>query len=387
MRQLRLLLLAQNCLRNLRFMSTKVFLRTMSIYEVYDKCPVTCPPQTCFSIIAKFKCAPEPSICKPSCRCKPGYYRNEINECISADDCQKCHGKNQYLDHCINSYCDSQSCENVGKTRTKCFLPRIPCRKGCRCQKGYYKKNNTGDCITPQQCLDVMFLLSQLALYATGKAYHQLAKFLNIKDRKEIAVAIPNYLDDITQQQNVTFNLAEKVYGSINYPLSKSFKRDTKHIFKSKAQNLDFSEPDVAAETINTWVASKTNNLINDLISPNSLDEDTRLVLTNAIYFKGNWLIPFDPKRTTKKRFYVSEHQHTHVKMMNHVGYFQYAYIDSINSKNGVTDIFNTNSTGLSGILQYPEYLYVSTAIQKAKIIVNELGSEATAANEYDIHK
>ncbi|VVC96412.1 unnamed protein product [Leptidea sinapis] len=319
MRQLRLLLLAQNCLRNLRFMSTKVFLRTMSIYEVYDKCPVTCPPQTCFSIIAKFKCAPEPSICKPSCRCKPGYYRNEINECISADDC------------------------------------RSP--------------------------FSVMFLLSQLALYATGKAYHQLAKFLNIKDRKEIAVAIPNYLDDITQQQNVTFNLAEKVYGSINYPLSKSFKRDTKHIFKSKAQNLDFSEPDVAAETINTWVASKTNNLINDLISPNSLDEDTRLVLTNAIYFKGNWLIPFDPKRTTKKRFYVSEHQHTHVKMMNHVGYFQYAYIDSINSKNGVTDIFNTNSTGLSGILQYPEYLYVSTAIQKAKIIVNELGSEATAAN------
>ncbi|XP_050671433.1 antichymotrypsin-2-like [Leptidea sinapis] len=49
--------------------------------------------------------------------------------------------------------------------------------------------------------------------------------------------------------------------------------------------------------------------------------------------------------------------------------------------KNGVTDIFNTNSTGLSGILQYPEYLYVSTAIQKAKIIVNELGSEAAAAN------
>lgn len=48
--------------------------------------------------------------------------------------------------------------------------------------------------------------------------------------------------------------------------------------------------------------------------------------------------------------------------------------------QNGVTALFNSDSD-LSGILKYPEAIYVSSAIQKAKIIVNEAGSESAAAN------
>ncbi|CAH4020003.1 unnamed protein product [Pieris brassicae] len=297
----------------------------------------------------------------------------------------------------------------------------------------------------------LLFLLSQLALYAKGKTYDQLANILNLNKRNDIRSTIPQYLDEINSQRNVNFSLAERVFGSIDYPFSKAFKRDTKHTFHAQAKNLDFSEPKEAAKEINSWIASQTNDLIEDLVSPSALDENTRLVLTDAIYFKGDWRNPFNSKNTRPQTFHVTNRRKTSVKMMNQIGHFNYGHIkhiqakvvqmfyknenfsflsilpnkrhsvhsvadqlqeldlqyDVINNldsarvnlsipvinsesetdladvlkKNGVTALFNSSSSDLSGILKYPEPLFVSSAIQKAKIIVNEAGSEAAAAN------
>ncbi|CAF4776573.1 unnamed protein product [Pieris macdunnoughi] len=147
----------------------------------------------------------------------------------------------------------------------------------------------------------VLFLLSQLALYAKGKTYEQLANLLNLNRRNDIRSTIPQYLDEINSQRNVIFSLVERVFGSIDYPFSKSFKQDTKHTFQAQSRNLEFSEPEEAAKEINSCVSSQTNNLIKDLISPSALDESTRLVLTDAIYFKGSWKSPFKEKRTNPK--------------------------------------------------------------------------------------
>ncbi len=54
--------------------------------------------------------------------------------------------------------------------------------------------------------------------------------------------------------------------------------------------NLDFMEnPEGSRETINQWVEGKTRNRIRDLLPAGSIDSATALVITNAIYFKGNW--------------------------------------------------------------------------------------------------
>ncbi len=59
---------------------------------------------------------------------------------------------------------------------------------------------------------------------------------------------------------------------------------------------VDFGDEEGTRRKINSWVEEKTQNRIKDLISPGVLDSMTRLVLINAIYFKGEWATRFDPR-------------------------------------------------------------------------------------------
>jgi len=85
-----------------------------------------------------------------------------------------------------------------------------------------------------------------------------------------------------------------------------------------------------ARRTINAWVEAKTDNKIKDLIQPAHLNELTRLVLTNAIYFKGNWLYPFDPEYTRSAPFYISPKESVQAPMMVQKENFRYAEFKSV---------------------------------------------------------
>lgn len=58
---------------------------------------------------------------------------------------------------------------------------------------------------------------------------------------------------------------------------------------------------------INNWVSRKTENRINALLPPESISENTRLVLTNAIYFKANRYYPFSVSNTAEGLFYLRD--------------------------------------------------------------------------------
>jgi len=73
--------------------------------------------------------------------------------------------------------------------------------------------------------------------------------------------------------------------------------------FRAAVQGIDFSDPAQAALTINTWISAQTDGKIPNLIGPHDLSSATRMLLANAIYFKGSWQIPFDPQRTALGSF------------------------------------------------------------------------------------
>lgn len=62
-------------------------------------------------------------------------------------------------------------------------------------------------------------------------------------------------------------------------------------------------QTEAAREEINKWVASATNNLINSILPPGSVDRSTSLVVATAIYFKGMWRTPFDASLTKEGKF------------------------------------------------------------------------------------
>jgi serine protease inhibitor len=77
--------------------------------------------------------------------------------------------------------------------------------------------------------------------------------------------------------------------------------------YSAKLETVDFKiDAEGVRQIINTWVESKTNDRIKDLIPAGMLDAATRLVLTNAIYFKGDWAEKFDKERTQDDLFTVS---------------------------------------------------------------------------------
>ncbi|KAM7229785.1 hypothetical protein CapIbe_019901 [Capra ibex] len=99
-------------------------------------------------------------------------------------------------------------------------------------------------------------------------------------------------------------------------------------------EELDFvSATEESRKRINTWVAEKTEGKIKDLLSANSVNALTRLVLVNAIYFKGNWEKQFPKENTRERPFKVSENVEKPVQMMFKKSTFKMTYIEEISTQ------------------------------------------------------
>jgi serpin B len=94
-------------------------------------------------------------------------------------------------------------------------------------------------------------------------------------------------------------HVANAMWGQIGDAFSPSYVNRLRVSFGADLVRLDFSNPQGAAATINQWVSNRTNGLITDLIDPAALGPATRLILTNAIYFKGTWVQAFDANHTS----------------------------------------------------------------------------------------
>ncbi len=88
---------------------------------------------------------------------------------------------------------------------------------------------------------------------------------------------------------------------------------------------VDFKDASEAARlTINNWIEQKTDDKIKDLLQPGALTPQTRLVLTNAIYFKGTWQTQFDKTQTKDEDFHLSQTNTIKAPLMHREGPFKY---------------------------------------------------------------
>ena len=111
---------------------------------------------------------------------------------------------------------------------------------------------------------------------------------------------------------------ASALWGEKTYPFRSSF-LDTIHAFYgSVVFPVDFrSGADAARQQINDWVARQTHDRIKDLLRVGDVDSYTRLVITNAVYFKGEWLEPFDASSTRPADFHLSDGRSVPTPMMS----------------------------------------------------------------------
>ena len=89
------------------------------------------------------------------------------------------------------------------------------------------------------------------------------------------------------------------------YPLHTAFCDALTEAFGAEFLSVTFANPQETADRVNTWVAEKTEDRITDLVSPESLRPDMRLILANAVYFKARWADQFEEGVTRPKPFHL----------------------------------------------------------------------------------
>ncbi|MFA6146134.1 MAG: serpin family protein [Patescibacteria group bacterium] len=112
-------------------------------------------------------------------------------------------------------------------------------------------------------------------------------------------------------------SIANALWAQNDYKFLNDYLTTLEQYYAGKATNVDFkNSTEVSRQTINKWVEDKTNDKIKNLFPQGSIDSMTRLVLTNAIYFKGTWIKQFEKNKTSDENFRLSSVNTVKISMM-----------------------------------------------------------------------
>ncbi len=113
------------------------------------------------------------------------------------------------------------------------------------------------------------------------------------------------------------FLTANALWGQRGLGFRDEFLSLTRECYGAGLREVDFAgDAEGSRRSINRWVEEQTQKKILEILKPGDVGGSTRLVLTNALYLKATWEMPFDKKRTKEARFEVSPERHVAVPMM-----------------------------------------------------------------------
>ena len=133
------------------------------------------------------------------------------------------------------------------------------------------------------------------------------------------------------ERESYELHVANRLFGEQSYPFEESFLTLTRDLYAAPLESMDFKNaPDKNRGHINAWIAERTRNRIRNILPPESIKSDTRLVLTNAVYFLGRWTSEFSANNTHPRPFHLHEGAAVKVPTMSQEDRFGYAEDDTV---------------------------------------------------------
>lgn len=193
-----------------------------------------------------------------------------------------------------------------------------------------YKKlsaaNNENLCLSPYS---ISTALAMTYGGARGETAEQMGNTLHFGGQGATHPAfsyIRRKLTAIQKRGAVQLSVANSLWPQNDYTFLPDFLALTREFYGSEIVSVDYkSDAEVARRQINVWVEAQTNERIKDLIPEGMLDSLTRLVLANAIYFKGAWANSFNPQFTQSIPFILASGKSLDVPMMSQTAEFKLA--------------------------------------------------------------
>nr|KYP64550.1 Serpin-ZX [Cajanus cajan] len=233
--------------------------------------------------------------------------------------------------------------------------------------------------------LSLHVVLSIIAAGSKGHTLDQLLSFLRSKSNDHLnsfaSQLVAVVLSDAAPAGGPRLSFANGVWVEQSLSPLPSFKQLVTTDYKATLASVDFQTKAVeVANEVNSWAEKETNGLVKELLPPGSVDNSTRLIFANALYFKGAWNEKFDPSTTEDNDFHLLDDSTVKVPFMTSnkkqfIRAFDGFKVLGLPYKQGedkrLTEMVDS-SVG--------QNLCVSDIFHKSFIEVNEEGTEAAAA-------
>ncbi|XP_069043418.1 alpha-1-antitrypsin-like [Lepisosteus oculatus] len=201
--------------------------------------------------------------------------------------------------------------------------------------------------------LSISTALAMLSLGAKGKTHDELFQGLGFNKthltEAEVNEAFEQILRSLNQKTELDLSVGNAVFIRNNFKPLHKFLEDVKQYYHSEGFTVDFTNTTAALHLINKYVEEKTHGKVPHFID--DLSRDTLMFLVSYIYFRGKWVIPFDPMITRQNDFRIDEKTTVPVQMMINDDSF-----DVYHDKEFSTDVLRLNyKGGISLMLLLPE--------------------------------
>jgi serpin B len=164
---------------------------------------------------------------------------------------------------------------------------------------------------------------------ARGETAEQMAKTLHFTlESEQLNAAFHALIQELNgghKKRAYELRVANALWGQKGFGFLPAFLKGLQSNYGAGLREVDFQgTTEAARRTVNAWVERETKDKIKDLLKPGVVDSLTRLVLTNAIYFKGDWDRQFKKDLTQKRTFHLSPDQKAEVPIMHQTGRVKY---------------------------------------------------------------
>ncbi|MBQ7672613.1 MAG: serpin family protein [Paludibacteraceae bacterium] len=170
--------------------------------------------------------------------------------------------------------------------------------------------------------LSVAIVGAMVANGAEGETLNQILRTIGAGDYSvdDLNAYYKNLLENLPYLDKYTdMKLADAIWVDNDCKVKDAFVKVNKDYYKAKVQNADLADP-ATAKQVNNWANQNTKGLIPKVVDESIFNENLRMILANAIYFKSKWSSPFDSRFTEERDFTRADGSQIDVKMMNNGG-------------------------------------------------------------------
>ncbi len=151
-----------------------------------------------------------------------------------------------------------------------------------------------------QLCSCAICFIGEMSCYCTisrkpGETASEIKAGVGLPcDEKILLDGYSTFMERLDKSSDrVQLDLANRIYLSEDFDVLDDYKDKGKRYFRAQPEKVDFGDDQTRLD-INSWVERQTNDKIKDLFEPGSLTDAMRMVLVNAVYFRGDWTTKFD---------------------------------------------------------------------------------------------